>query len=240
MASILLKRHEIKLRASNWYCHTQTLKLHNRIGSPKHQRSYLRFWNTNFIHEVNLWWLVFQSHPNRIFNKIQLVHSRLLQTTLWFIEHIHIRKTGVKRYTRLKFAHKYAYIFTWGPRDGAVVWGTAIHAGSSRVRFPIVIEILHWHIPSGCTMALGVTASDENEYQEYFLESKGGRCVGLTSPPSCSVLKNGSLTLLEPLEPARACTGIELPFAENILRIMLYCKPHYSIRYTCQNKLFSL
>jgi hypothetical protein len=24
----------------------------------------------------------------------------------------------------------------------------------------------------------------KNEYQEYFLRGKGGRCVGLTSPPS--------------------------------------------------------
>jgi hypothetical protein len=29
-------------------------------------------------------------------------------------------------------------------------------------------------------MALGLTASNRNEYQEYFLGGKGGRCVGLT------------------------------------------------------------
>jgi len=30
------------------------------------------------------------------------------------------------------------------------------------------------------------SASNRNEYQEYFLGSKGGRCVGLTAfPPSC-------------------------------------------------------
>jgi hypothetical protein len=33
-------------------------------------------------------------------------------------------------------------------------------------------------------MALGVdSASNRNEYQEYFLESKGSRCVGLTTLP---------------------------------------------------------
>ena len=37
-------------------------------------------------------------------------------------------------------------------------------------------------------MALGSTpASNRDEYQEYFLGSKGGRCVGLTTlPPSCA------------------------------------------------------
>jgi len=37
-------------------------------------------------------------------------------------------------------------------------------------------------------MALGVdSASNRNEYREYFLWGKGGRCVGLTTlPPSCA------------------------------------------------------
>ena len=37
-------------------------------------------------------------------------------------------------------------------------------------------------------MAQGVgSASNRNEYQEYFLGGKGGRCVGLTTlPPSCA------------------------------------------------------
>jgi hypothetical protein len=31
------------------------------------------------------------------------------------------------------------------------------------------------------------TASNINEYQEYFMRGKGGRCVGLTTlPPSCA------------------------------------------------------
>ena len=43
--------------------------------------------------------------------------------------------------------------------------------------------------PSGHTMAPGVdSASIRNEYQEYFLGGKSGRCVGLTTlPPSCAV-----------------------------------------------------
>jgi hypothetical protein len=37
-------------------------------------------------------------------------------------------------------------------------------------------------------MALGVHSSafNKNEYQEYFLGGKGGRCVGLTLPPPCA------------------------------------------------------
>jgi hypothetical protein len=50
----------------------------------------------------------------------------------------------------------------------------------------------HWnfslHNPSGRTMATGVdSASNKNEYQEYFLGGKGGRCVVLTTlSPSCA------------------------------------------------------
>jgi len=36
-------------------------------------------------------------------------------------------------------------------------------------------------------MALGLRASNKNEYQEYFLGGKGGRCVRLTNlPPLCT------------------------------------------------------
>jgi hypothetical protein len=42
-----------------------------------------------------------------------------------------------------------------------------------------IIGIFH---PSGRTMALGVdSAANIHEYQEYFLVSKGGRCIGLTN-----------------------------------------------------------
>ena len=45
-----------------------------------------------------------------------------------------------------------------------------------------VIGIIHWHNPSGYTMALGVnSASNRSKYQECFLEDEGGQCVGLTA-----------------------------------------------------------
>jgi hypothetical protein len=71
-----------------------------------------------------------------------------------------------------------------------------------------VIGIFHWHNPSGRTMALGVdSASNRNEYQEYFLGGKGGRCVELTTlPPSCA----DCLEIWEPQPPGtlRACPGL--------------------------------
>jgi hypothetical protein len=44
------------------------------------------------------------------------------------------------------------------------------------------------------------SASNRNEYQEYFLGGKSGRCVRLTNlPPSCAVvMKSGNLNFLEP------------------------------------------
>jgi hypothetical protein len=52
--------------------------------------------------------------------------------------------------------------------------------------------------------------SNRNEYQEYFLGVKAAQCVGLTtlSPSQPIVLKSGSLNLLEPSEPVKACMGL--------------------------------
>jgi hypothetical protein len=63
-------------------------------------------------------------------------------------------------------------------------------------------------------MTLGVdSASNRNEYQEYFLGGKGGRCVRLTTlPPSCAVVtKSGRIDFLEPSGPVEACNGTALP-----------------------------
>ena len=51
------------------------------------------------------------------------------------------------------------------------------------------------------------SASNRNEYQEYFMEGKGGRCVGLTTlPPSCA----DCLDIWEPQPPGtlRVCPGL--------------------------------
>ena len=75
-----------------------------------------------------------------------------------------------------------------------------------------VIAIFHWHNPSGPHCGPGVdSASNRNEYQEFFLGGKGGRCVGLTTLPlSCA----DCLEIWEPQTPGtlwacpEACTGI--------------------------------
>ena len=57
------------------------------------------------------------------------------------------------------------------------------------------------------------SASNRNEYQEYFMGGKVGRCVRLTNfPPSCDVVtKSGSLNFLEPSGPLQACNRTALP-----------------------------
>ena len=58
------------------------------------------------------------------------------------------------------------------------------------------------------------SASNRNEYQEYFMGGKDGRCVRLTIlPPSCAVVtKSGNLNFLEPSGPVQACKRTALPF----------------------------
>jgi len=72
-------------------------------------------------------------------------------------------------------------VFYFGTRWRS--WTTAIQAGRMRVRFPMVsLEFL-----------IGVdSASNINEYQEYFLEGKGGRCVELSKIFKFILLLNNS------------------------------------------------
>jgi hypothetical protein len=92
--------------------------------------------------------------------------------------------------------------FSIEARSGAVCWSTAVQSGRSRVRFP------DWHIPFQPHCGPGVdAASYRNEYEDYFLRCKGGRCVRLRAlPPSCA----DCLEFWEP-QPAgtlRACPGL--------------------------------
>jgi hypothetical protein len=57
------------------------------------------------------------------------------------------------------------------------------------------------------------SASNRNEYQEYFLGVKAAGSVRLTTlPPYCAVVtKSGNLFFLEPSGPVQACNGTDLP-----------------------------
>ena len=67
-------------------------------------------------------------------------------------------------------------------RGGPVGWGTALQAVRSRVQFPMASLCFGPHNGPGVD-----SASNTNEYQEYFLGRTGGRCVRLTKLPSSSV-----------------------------------------------------
>jgi hypothetical protein len=98
---------------------------------------------------------------------------------------------------------------------GATRWGSWMrHCTTSRKVAGLITDNIIGIFPSGRTVAPGVdSASNRNEYQEYFLRGKGGRCVGLTTyhlhVPI--VLKSWSLNLLKPSGPVQGCNGVALP-----------------------------
>ena len=97
----------------------------------------------------------------------------------------------------------------WAARVGAIGWGTALQAGRSRVRFPMVsIEFFIDIFISVALFGPGVDSdSNRNEYQEYFSGGKGGRCLGLANlQPSCA----DCLEIWEPQLPGTltACPGL--------------------------------
>jgi hypothetical protein len=68
--------------------------------------------------------------------------------------------------------------------------------------FSIDIKSVRLHYVPGVD-----SASNKNEYQEYFLGVKADNL-----PPSCAVVtKSGNLNYLEPSGPLQACNGTALP-----------------------------
>ena len=82
-----------------------------------------------------------------------------------------------------------------------------------------VIGIFRWHNPTGRTES--DSASNRNEYLEYFLDGKDSRGVRLTTlPPSCLIaFKSGNLKILETLGSVQACNGTALAFTTNPLQM---------------------
>ena len=75
------------------------------------------------------------------------------------------------------------------------------HCATSRK----VTGVFHWHDPTAHT---GVdSGSNRNEYQEYFLGGKDGRCIALTTlPPSCADCLE--IWVNRPTGTVRACPGL--------------------------------
>jgi hypothetical protein len=76
-----------------------------------------------------------------------------------------------------------------------------------------VIGIFHWHKPFRPHYGPEVdSASNRNEYQEYFLGVKAAGAYGWQSRHLHvpTVLKSGTLNLQEPSGPVKACNGIDL------------------------------
>jgi hypothetical protein len=73
--------------------------------------------------------------------------------------------------------------------------------------------VFHWHNPLSHTTALGSAQPDRNVYKEYFLEGRGGWCLGLMTllPSWTNCLEIWNLNLLEISGPVQACNGITLP-----------------------------
>ena len=149
------------------------------------------------------------SHKWHNFRRKRLLNTNCVlifsATFVWNISHS--KKNSARYYHR--------HILLWTTR-----WRSWLrHSATNRkVACSIpdgVIGIFHWHNPSGRTMALGVdSASNRNEYQEYYLGVKAAGAYGwqpyhLHVP---IVLKSGSLNLLQPSGPVQACNGIALPF----------------------------
>jgi hypothetical protein len=91
------------------------------------------------------------------------------------------------------------------------------HCGTNRKVAGLIpdcdIGIFHWRITSHSGPGVD-SACNRYEYQEYFL---GVKAAGALDWQSCHlhepiVLKSGSLNLLEPSGPVKACNGIALPW----------------------------
>ena len=107
------------------------------------------------------------------------------------------------------YIRRILYGFTLALWRWTVGWGTALQAGRSRVRFPMVsLESFIDIILPAALWALGLTQPlTEMSTGNIYWGGKGGRCVGLTTlPHSCA----DCLEIWEPQRTGnlRACPGL--------------------------------
>jgi len=103
-----------------------------------------------------------------------------------------------------------------------------------------VIGVFNWHIPSGPTLALGLSQPpNRNEYYRYFLEGKNGRCVRLRALPTyCADFLE--IWELEPPGTLRACFAIlnltflyyHSSFTSHLISCSAYTYLYLSISFT--------
>jgi hypothetical protein len=142
------------------------------------------------------------------------LHRHHATFRLWLVVNEVVSMCSVKREWSIRNASSMTLcIFpnqelTMGVRGGTVGWGTALQFGRTRVDS----QWCHWNFSLTQSFRSpydpGVdSASNRNEYQEYFLGGKGGWCVRLTTlPPSCA----DCLEIWNPRPPGTlwACSGL--------------------------------
>jgi len=101
------------------------------------------------------------------------------------------------------------------------IWRSLVRSQLVSLGFFIYIKSFRSHYGPGVD-----SSSNRNEYQEYYLGDKGGRCVRLTNlPTSCAVvMKSESPNFLEPSGPVQACNGTALPFFINSVHMPFVVK----------------
>jgi hypothetical protein len=106
----------------------------------------------------------------------------------------YMRSVVMRRITTLKRA--------WNTNGGTRWRSWLRHCATSRKPADSIpdgaIAIFHWHHLSGRTMALGLTLPLTEISTRNISWGKGGRCLGLTLPPSC-------LETWEPQPPRTLC-----------------------------------
>ena len=181
----------------------------------RNQNTHLMFSNFYFRKSCHLWdnvdkfWTARQNTDDDVTRRMRIIcwvpkatdtHSEYV-TLIVFLRQKKLRERALVSVIRtLPSLYIYIYIY---------IYVAVLQIGRSLLRsqlesleFFIDIKSFRSHYDPGVD-----SASNGNEYQEYFLE------VRLTTlPPSCAVVtKSGNFNFLEPSGPVQACNGTALP-----------------------------